>query len=200
MATLCLPQTAPTRLGSLDPFCCQGFANQWSIMVWNDTAVNHRPREISEESAGFDQRQHRGVAMLMQNAARAALLLPLVLLGCSAIVLPREDAPVSGPDPSSYTKIAKRLEHSLKDSDKYDSFEISEFRWVHSIEGWTWLTCVRFRDRGHLRTYAVFIREQIVNSRFAVETDGCGTQNYTPFTQMPNAARPVNAGELEPLY
>ena len=147
------------------------------------------------------QQPHPGAAILAQHAARAALLLPLVLLGCSAIVLPREDAPAAGPDPAYYAKIVTQLQSSFKDIGSYDSFEISEFRWVHSVDGWSWLSCVRFQDHGRRHTYALFIRgDEITKSRFAVKTDDCEAQNYSPFTQLPNAAGAADGSGLEPLY
>lgn len=137
----------------------------------------------------------------MQNAARAALLLPLVLLGCSSLVLPKEDAPALGPDPTYNRMIAERLQKSFKDIRTYDSFEISEFRWVHTVKGWTWLTCIRFEDHGHKRAYALFLTEkEIIDSRYAVETDGCDTQTYSPFDLIAGQTSPANAGGLAPLY
>jgi hypothetical protein len=135
------------------------------------------------------------------NAAGAALLLPLVLLGCSSAALPREDAPESGPD-SAYRKIiADRLKESFTDIGGASGFEISDVRWVHTMNGWSWLSCVHFQDHDHRRTYAFFIRDnKIVGGRYAVETDGCGTLSYAPFDLMPNAARPAGGIELAPLH
>ena len=28
---------------------------------------------------------------------------------------------------------------------------------MHSMKGWLYLTCVRFRDQGHVRSYSVFM-------------------------------------------
>jgi hypothetical protein len=52
--------------------------------------------------------------------------------------------PMTGPDPSYQGEVATHLKQVLKNYSAYDSFEISDLRWVHSIKGWTWLTCVRF--------------------------------------------------------
>jgi hypothetical protein len=146
-------------------------------------------------------RQRQGAAWSLQNAARAALLLlPLVLLGCSSLALPTEDAPASGPDPADNGLVVKRLK-TFKDYDSYDAFEISDFRWVHSVKGWSWLACVRFQDRGHRRTYALFVKKgAIIDGRYAVETDGCETQSYSPFEPTTGARRPPSAGDLEPLH
>ena len=137
----------------------------------------------------------------LQNAARAALLVPLILPGCSSLAQPQEDTPAAGPDPTFGKLIATHIK-SFKDVNNYSSFEISEFRWVHSIKGWSWLTCVRFQDHDRKLTYAVFLKaDKIVNSRFAVETDGCGTQRtYSPFAQMPNTAKPADGYVLDPLH
>jgi hypothetical protein len=146
-------------------------------------------------------RTHRQAASgSLHNAAGAALLLPLVLLGCSALTLPQEDMPASGPDPAFNGLVVQHLK-SFKDYASYNAFEISAFRWVHSVKGWSWLTCVRFQDHDHTRIYALFIKDgAIINSRYAVATDGCGTQNYTPLDQMAGATRPARAGALDPLY
>jgi hypothetical protein len=72
---------------------------------------------------------------------------------------------------------------------------------VHSVGGWSWLTCVRFQDRGHRRTYAVFLREKgIIENRYAVQADGCDTASYVPFDLMTGAAKSPGTGALEPLY
>jgi hypothetical protein len=146
-------------------------------------------------------KQRHSASLFLRNAARTAFLLPLVLLGCSGIALPKEDAPTSGPESAYYKLVADRLRDTFKDIDSYNAFEISAFRWVHTVKGWSWLTCVRFRDRDRRRTYTLLIKaEEIVDSRYAVETDGCDTLTYAPFDQMPNAAKPASGGELEPLH
>jgi hypothetical protein len=133
-------------------------------------------------------------------AAHAALLLPLFLLGCSALSLPREDAPASGPDPTYNTLVADRIKNSFKDYASYDAFEISEYRWVHSVKGWNWLTCVRFNDKGRRLVYALFIKEkEVVEYRYAVATDGCGAQAYSPFSLLAGT-KSLGTGLLEPLY
>lgn len=155
---------------------------------------------MSGNLAGLAKRGWRGAYASLQNAARAALLLPLVLPGCSSLAQPQEDAPATGPDPAYGKIIAKHLE-SFKDVASDSSFEISEFRWVHSIKGWSWLTCVRFQSHDCKLTYALFLKaDKVVHSRFAVETDGCGTQTYSPFEQMPNTAKPAGGYVLEPLH
>ena len=101
--------------------------------------------------------------------------------------------PVSGPDPSYRDAIAHRLKTAFKDYASYDAFEISDPRWVHSVHGWSWITCVRFVDHGRRRTYALFHKATgIIDARYAVLTDDCDTPPYAPFEQL--------TGGLEPLH
>jgi hypothetical protein len=79
--------------------------------------------------------------------------------------------PVTGPDQSYRGVVAAHLKQVLKNYSAYDSFEISDPRWVHSIKGWTWITCVRFRDQDRVRSYAL-------------QTDSCDLQTYYPFERM----------------
>jgi hypothetical protein len=68
---------------------------------------------------------------------------------------------------------------------------------VHSLNGWAWMTCVRFEDSGHPRTYAVFIKDgKVIDGRYAVQTDACNTQTYAVFDAM----GPTRAGVLGPVY
>ena len=68
---------------------------------------------------------------------------------------------------------------------------------VHSLKGWAWMTCVRFEDNGHPRTYAVFIQDgKVIDSRYAVQIDACNTETYAAFDAM----GPSRAGVLGPLY
>ena len=151
---------------------------------------------------GLTSRKQQGASTYLQNAAYAALLLTLAAAtGCSSLAISREDAPATGPDPAYDTLVANRVKSSFKDHASYDAFEISDYRWVHSITGWSWLTCVRFQDRGHRRTYALFLRaKDIIETRYAVQTDGCDTASYVPFDLKTGAARPASSGALEPLH
>jgi hypothetical protein len=134
----------------------------------------------------------------MQRGAWAALLLAAAALsgflaGCSGLAETNPDIAATGPDPSSREVIATHLKAVFKNYASYRSFEISDPRWVHSIKGWNWLTCVRFQDHGHMRIYALFLNaNKIVDDRYAVQTDNCDTQAYFPFERM--------QGGLEPLY
>ncbi|MFY9895416.1 MAG: hypothetical protein WAK63_14935 [Xanthobacteraceae bacterium] len=147
-------------------------------------------------------RKQQGASTYLQTAACAALLLALAAAtGCSSLTVSTADVPPSGPDPAYDGMVANHVKSSFKDHASYDAFEISDYRWVHSITGWSWLACVRFQDKGHRRTYAVFLRaKDIIETRYAVQTDGCDTASYVPFDLMTGAARPANAGALEPVY
>jgi hypothetical protein len=116
----------------------------------------------------------------VQQAACAALLLALLLLpGCSELALPSEEMPAAGADPSYVNIVAHHLKTLFKNQASYDAFEISPFRWVHSLKGWAWLTCVRFQDQGHPRVYSVFLKDgRVVDGRYAVVTDACDEQSY----------------------
>jgi hypothetical protein len=154
-----------------------------------------------DDLAGLTAKRRRGAVTSLQNAARAALLLPLLLPGCSGVALPKEDAPESGPDLAYRRTVADYLKDSFKDSASYDAFEISDVRWIRSANGWSWLTCVRFQERDHRRTYALFIKaNKVIDSRYAVDTDGCGAQAYSAFDLMPKETKPASGSELEPLH
>jgi hypothetical protein len=132
----------------------------------------------------------------------AGLLMALLILpGCTNIAMSNEDMPAAGVDPA-YTKlVATQLKGSFKDLASYDSFEISQPRWVQSTKGWSWLACVHFQDRGHRRTYAVFFTDgQIVDARYAVQTDACNALTYSPLDMTTAGLRPGAAGDPGPLY
>jgi hypothetical protein len=142
-------------------------------------------------------REWQSVSSLRQAAGAALLLALSMLTACGDLALPNEEMPASGPDPSYHTLIAKYFSRAFKDYDSYNAFEISAFRWVHSLNGWAWIACVRFQDRGHPRIYALFIKDgKVVDGRYAVQSDACDAQTYTPFVAM----RPARPGILEPLY
>jgi hypothetical protein len=138
----------------------------------------------------------------LRDCARPTLLLPLALLGCSGVALTQTDAPASALNPATFHKIiGDHLKGSFKEIATYESFEISDARWVHTVKGWSWLSCVRFQERSHLRTYAVFIQtDKVTDSRYAVTTDGCGEQTYTQFDDIPVTVKPPDGVELDPLH
>jgi hypothetical protein len=157
---------------------------------------------MSAELQGLNLRRAYGAAAWLRDCGRAALLFPLALLGCSSVALPQTEAPSAEPNTAEFHKIiGTYLKDSFKDIGTYDGFEISDARWVHAPEGWRWLTCVRFQDRAHMRTYAVFIQtDKVVDSRYAVMTDGCSEQTYVPFDAIPSTTKPSGGIELDPLH
>jgi hypothetical protein len=142
-------------------------------------------------------------------AARRAVLAALVILpACSHVATPQEAMPTSaadpatpGPDPDYGKLIAARLKDSFKTLSSYDAMEISPPRWVQSNKGWSWLACVHFQDRGHRRTYAVFFNEsEVVDGRYAIGTDDCDRQSYSPFDLDTGAMGPGAVNGPGPLY
>jgi hypothetical protein len=114
------------------------------------------------------------------------------MFGCNQVGSTNGVMPELGPDPSYREVIAGYLKDTFKDRSSYEAFEISTPRWVHSLQGWKWLTCVRFSDHGHRRTYVLFLDGNKVSddSRYAVQTDQCDTQAYTIFEQMGGSGLP----------
>jgi hypothetical protein len=152
-------------------------------------------------TTGLILKQRQVASRSLRNAAHAALLLPFLLLGCSALSLPKEDVPTAGPDPTYNKLVADHIKGTFKDYASYDAFEISEYRWVHSTSGWSWLTCVRFQDKARRLTYAVYIKQkEIIDNRYAVATDGCGAQTYSTFALVGGTKSLANGSLLEPLY
>jgi len=132
---------------------------------------------------------------------RAALALAFVALpGCSELAQPSGVMP-SGPEPPYVALAAQQLRSVLANRASYDGFEISGLRWVHSIKGWSWLACVHFQDRGHRRSYALFIQaDAVVDGRYAVETDACESQTYTQFDLVSGVLGKPTAPVQAPLY
>jgi hypothetical protein len=132
----------------------------------------------------------------------AALLSALVIVqGCSSLAMPGEATPpAQGVDPA-YTKlVATYMKANFKELSPYDPAEISTPRWVESVKGWSWFTCVRFMDHGNRRTYSLFFNQtEVVDARYAVLTDACGKQTYSPL-DMGLGARPGAIGDTGPLY
>lgn len=143
----------------------------------------------------------RGRPAAFALRAVASLLGLVGLTACSNMAIPTEDVPTTGPDPGYGNLVADRLKDSFKKLSPNDPVEISEPRWVHTMTGWSYLTCVHFLDQGHQRTYALFIKDgAIVDSRYAVETDACGGQTYSSLDLSSGAIRPRATGEQGPLY
>ena len=130
------------------------------------------------------------------DAAGAAFLLIVALLPLSDVAAPQE-MPTSGPDPGYNDLVAKHLKNTFKNLASLDAFAISAFRWVSSLKGWSWMTCVRFEENRHPRMLAVFIKDgKVIDSRYAVQIDDCNTKTYAAFGAM----GPTRAGVLGPLY
>jgi hypothetical protein len=143
---------------------------------------------------GLSSRRLQDAVASVRSAAFAALLLLAAgLAACSGLAAPNEE-PQSALDPAYPERAAAYLRSQFKEYASYNSYEISDPRWVHSIRGWGWLTCVRFQDKDRRYSYALFLQSgQVVDGRYAVTTDGCDTQVYAPFNQM-------TGGGLQPLH
>jgi hypothetical protein len=160
--------------------------------------MTHPRRLNAKVMQGLFLLRERQRAYSSRHAAGAALLLLVTLLpGCSGVPLV-DEMPASEPDLPGYNNlVAKHLKATFKNLASYDAFAISAFRRAHSFKGWAWMTCVRFEDKGHPRTYALFIKDgTVIDSRYAVQTDACDTQTYAVFDAM----GPTRAGILGPLY
>jgi hypothetical protein len=160
--------------------------------------ASNAPRAREQElQALILERPHRG-SRASRRAAWALLLpawlgLSTGLNGCAELAAGNAEMVPTAPDPGYRQMIAGHLKQVLKNTSGYDAYEISEPRWVHSIKGWTWLTCVRFTDRGRPRTYVVFFDgEKILDDRFSVQTDNCDTQAYSPFERMQTGLDPLH--------
>lgn len=145
--------------------------------------------------------RRRGRQTLWQAGRRAAVL--LVLFGAPACSELAQSSQTASPPPQPpYVSLtAQYLMSTLKDRFAYDGFAISGPRWVASLKGWAWLVCVHFQDHGHLRSYAIFIQDNaVVDGRYAVETDACDTQAYTPFDLVTGQLGQPTPAVQPPLY
>ncbi len=120
---------------------------------------------------------------------------------CTQIAQPSEAATPPLEQPAYAAIAAKYLASAMTDRASFESFEISGLRWVHALKGWSWLACVHFVDRGHLRTYALFMQnDAVVEARYAVQSDSCGSQSYTPFDIVTGALGQPTAPRQPALY
>jgi hypothetical protein len=128
----------------------------------------------------------------------------LVILGmaaCSELAQSSQAASPPAAQPPYVSLTAQYLLGALKDRSAFSGFAISGLRWVDSMKGWAWLACVDFQDRGQLRRYAIFIQDNaVVDGRYAVETDTCGSQTYTPFDLMTGQLGQPTPLVQSPLY
>jgi hypothetical protein len=121
--------------------------------------------------------------------------------GCSNLALPNENMPASGVNPAYSKLVATFIKNVFQGVSPSDAAEISEPRWVQSDKGWSWLACVHFQDHGRRRTYSVFFKQNdVVDARYSVLTDGCGTQTYLPLDMTTGGLRPGAIGDTGPLY
>jgi hypothetical protein len=141
---------------------------------------------------------------------RLALFVLLVCLpACSSLGVrpqatpaaasPPEATPTATLDPSYLSWIAARLKSFKKPPS--DAVELSEPRWLLSNNGWSWLACVRFQDQGYRRTYVIYFdAKQVLDGRFAVLSDHCDAQTYTPFDLATAKLVPQAIGTQGPVY
>ena len=136
------------------------------------------------------------------TARRALLGLTLATAsGCAALAPPSEGGTPPAQEPAYAALAAQYLSSTLRDRPAFEGFEISGLRWVHALKGWSWLACVHFLDHGHLRTYALFIQnDAVVDARYAVQSDSCGAQTYTPFDIVSGALGRPTSAEQPALY
>jgi hypothetical protein len=171
------------------------------VMPTFRTTTPARPRSVLGYGHSYFQPARR---MPRWTAFVAALWLLVLLPGCSELAQSSDATTqtIPPPAPPSYVALAaKHLQSAFKDRSPYDSFEISNVRWVLANGGWSWLTCVHFRDRGHPRSYAIFIQNNVVvDARYAVETDDCEKQAYTQFDLITGELGRPTVPVQAPLY
>jgi hypothetical protein len=129
------------------------------------------------------------------------LALMLLLSGCLQIAQTSEAATPPAEQPAYAALAAKYFSSTMADPASFENFEISGLRWVHAFKGWSWLACVHFVDHGRLRTYALFIQnDDVIDGRYAVQSDSCGSQSYTPFDLVTGVLGRPTAPRLPALY
>jgi hypothetical protein len=120
----------------------------------------------------------------IRNTVRRTIVALMLLASssCTQIAQPSEAAAPPAEQPAYAAVAAKYISSTMANRESFENFEISGLRWVHGLKGWSWLACVHFVDRGHLRTYALFIEnDAVIDGRYAVQSDSCAGQSYTPF-------------------
>jgi hypothetical protein len=128
-------------------------------------------------------------------------LILLALSGCTQLAQPSEAATPPAEQPAYAAVAAKYFASTMADRASFENFEISGLRWVHGLKGWSWLACVHFLDRGHLRTYALFLQnDAVVDARYAVQSDSCVSQPYTPFDVVTGVLGQPTAPRQPALY
>ena len=137
----------------------------------------------------FNRRYRRAAAAVALAAAAGA---------CSAVPLAPGTQPAATPN---YGPLISQAVKGYKDFGAYSNFEISGLRWVHAQVGWSWLACLRYRDRGRRYTYVFFIKDdKIVDARYDILADQCGRQQYVPYDPATGVFTPAYSGLQEPIY
>ncbi|MGC1780448.1 MAG: hypothetical protein WBB34_21135 [Xanthobacteraceae bacterium] len=139
---------------------------------------------------------------MVWQAVRFAALALLVFSSAACSELAQSNQTPPPPTQPPYVALtAQYLQGALKDRSAYSGFAISGLRWIDSMKGWAWLACVDFQDHSQLRTYAIFIQDNaVVDGRYAVETDTCATQTYTPFDLLTGQFGQPTPAVQSPLY
>jgi hypothetical protein len=142
---------------------------------------------------------HSTVKSRLLSISCAVIAVMLALSPGRAQPAQPSEAPPSVQPP--YGSLASQYLASVMAVTSYEDFESSGPRWVHSFKGWSWFACVHFTDHGHVRTYVIFIQNNaVVDGRYAVQTDACGSQTYTPFDVVTGTVGRPTAPRLPPLY
>jgi hypothetical protein len=134
--------------------------------------------------------------------ALVALLTAAALAGCNKVVLAEEHIPESPPDPSYPGVIANYFKTTFKNYSSYEAFEISDPRWVHSFQGWNWLTCVRFVDRDFSMELALSMptmpcRRMIVAHRLILSSNRWEAGDWSRCTRAASMARALRDSKTE---
>jgi hypothetical protein len=144
---------------------------------------------ISKKPHAFRALRRAAWALLLP----ACLALSAPLSGCADLAAGNTEVPQAGPDPTYREVIGSHLKRTLKNYSTFDSFEVSDPRWTHSMKGWLYLTCVRFRDQGRVRSYSIFMDgTKIVDDHLSVQTDNCDSQAYYPLDRMQMGLDPLH--------
>ena len=121
-----------------------------------------------------------------------------MLVQCTALT--PEDATQPVPPPNYGVLVANVLK-TFKGYAAYSNFQISSLRWVHATTGWSWLTCVRYDDRGRSHFYSFFLDDKsVINARYDVRTDQCDAQQYVPFDIATGTVGSPTAVLRQPIY
>jgi|SRR5689334_23256573 len=139
---------------------------------------------------------------LAPTPARCAFSAVMLLASSACTQIAQSEMATPPADQPAYAAIAaKYLASSMADRAAFENFEISGLRWVHALKGWSWLACVHFADHGHRRTYALFMQnDAVVEARYAVQSDSCGSQSYTPFDIVTGVLGRPTAPQQPALY